>query len=137
MNPSAIATEISGRLAALPGLIAAYAGPVKSVSTPCSVVGFPESINYHGTYSRGMNRVDDWPIMILTGLADDKEAFARIGQYAATSGAGSVISVLESDEPYTSCDTVIVKTCEFDVITWQKQDFQGAVFTLDVVGSGT
>jgi hypothetical protein len=32
---------------------------------------------------------------------------------------------------------VIVKTCEFDVITWQKQDFQGALFTLDVVGSGT
>lgn len=137
MNLYSVALEISARVSELDGLIASYIGPVKSVSPPCSVLGFPESIDYHGTYARGMSRIDDWPLMILTGKADDQEAFARIGLYAATSGAGSVISVLEADPPYTACDQVIVKTCEFDVITWQKQDFQGALFTLDVVGSGT
>lgn len=136
MNLGAVALEIDARLATLPGLVSHYIGPVKSVSTPCSVIGFPEMIDFHSTYARGMSRIADWPIMILTGRADDKEAFKRIGQYAGTSGAGSVISVLEDGAPYTACDTVIVKSCQFDVITWQEQDFQGALFTLDVAGTG-
>lgn len=137
MNLAAVATEISARLSELPGMIANYVGPVKSVSTPCSVIGFPEVIDFHGTYARGMSRIENWPIMILTGMADDKEAFSRIGQYASTSGAGSVVDALEDSDPYTACDTVVVKSCSFDVITWQGQDFQGALFILDVTGSGT
>lgn len=136
MNLAAVALEIDARLATLPGLVAHYVGPTKSVSAPCSVVGFPDTVDYHGAYSRGMSRIEGWPVMILSGMADDKEAFARIGQYASTSTVGSVVSVLEDGAPYTACDTVIVKTCSFDVIEWQGQDFQGALFVLDVAGSG-
>lgn len=137
MNLAAVALELDERLATLDGLDAHYIGPTKSVSVPCSVIGFPEQVDYHGTYARGMSRITDWPVMILTGRADDKEAFQRIGQYAATSGAGSVVDLLEDGDPYTACDAVTVKTCSFDVITWQGQDFQGALFILDVAGSGT
>lgn len=142
MNFSAVAHEIDTRLRTLDGLIAHYLGQaVKSVSTPCSVVPLPD-ITYNQAYARGMDRVPDWEIAILAGKLDDQNAFDRLGPFADGTGSSSVIQALQSKdedlyEPYTACDFVVVKSATFDVITWQGQDFQGALFTLDVVGSGS
>ena len=141
MNYADVAEQIDARLRALPGLSAHYLGQWrKSVSVPCSVVPLPD-IDYHQAYANGMERVPEWEIAILAGGADDIEAYRRLGRYASSSGEYSVRRVLESTdaeifEPYTACHLVIVKSVTFDVITWQNQDFQGALFTLDVVGSG-
>ncbi len=137
MNLAAVAREMDARLAALPSLVATYLGQgVKSVTTPCSVVPLPD-VDFNQTYQRGMTRIPDWEIALLAGKVDDQNAFDRLGIYADGSGADSVIAALQStpENPYTACDVVIVKSATFDVITWQGQDFQGALFTLDVAGS--
>lgn len=139
MNLAAAAREIEARLATLPTLVTTYLGQgVKSVTVPCAVVPLPD-IDYNQTYGNGVTRIPDWEIAILAGKVDDEGAFDRLGIYADGTGADSVIACLQSDnadlyEPYTACDVVTVKSATFDVITWQGQDFQGALFTLDVAG---
>lgn len=137
MNVSDVAEEVQGRLATLDSVIATYVGSPKSVSVPCAVVGWPEGVDYLGAYGRGMTRVTDWPVLLLAGKVDDRNAFARMGAWADDSSPDSVKTLLEdTTTPYTSCDVITVKSCGFDVITWQGQDFQGALFTIDVAGSG-
>ena len=137
MNIFEVAEELDTRLATLPGLVAHYVGPRKSVSVPCSVIAWPSPIDYLGTYGRMMKRITDWPVMLLGGSVDDGVAFQRTLEWASDTGPSSVATLLDSStNPYTSCDTVTVKSCDFDVITWQGQDLQGALFTIDVVGSG-
>jgi hypothetical protein len=137
MNLAAVAREIDERLAELPTLVAHYLGQGrKSVTVPCSVVPLPD-VNFNQTYGRGMTRIPDWEIALLAGKVDDQNAFDRMGIYADGTGADSVIQALQStpERPYTACDVVIVKSATFDVITWQGQDFQGVLFTIDVAGS--
>lgn len=139
MNLSAVAREIDARLQELPGLVANYLGQGrKSVTVPCSVVPLPD-IDYGQHYQNGMTRIPDWEIAILTGRLDDSTAYDRLGVFADGSGDNSIIACLESTDadlytPYTACDFVVVKSATFDEITWQGTDFQGALFTLDVVG---
>lgn len=142
MNLFDVATEISARLQTIPGLLQTNIGPPRSVSPPCSVIPLPEGTDYHGTYNGGMTRVANWQIFLLAGHVDDEECFARIAGYAAESGESSVRAALESTDPllfdpYTSCHVVTVKSCTFEVVTWQEADFQGAIFTIDVVGTGS
>lgn len=139
MNLAAVAREINARLRTLPTLKANYLGQGrKGVTVPCSVVPLPD-INYGQTYSNGMTRIPDWEVALLAGKVDDEFAFDRLGIYADGTGTDSVIACLESTDtdlytPYTACDSVVVKSATFDLITWMDTDFQGALFTLDVVG---
>lgn len=134
MNLAAVAREIEERLAALPTLVTTYVGQgVKSVTVPCAVVPLPD-IDYNQTYRGGITRIPEWEIAILAGKVDDQNAFDRLGIYADTSGDDSVIAALQDGEPYTACDVITVVRATFDVITWQGQDFQGALFTLDAAG---
>jgi hypothetical protein len=134
MNLAAVAREIDERMKTLPSLVAHYLGQgVKSVTPPCSVVPLPD-IDYNQTYRGGVTRIPEWEIAILAGKVDDLTAFDRLGIYADTTGDDSVIAALQDGEPYTACDVITVVRVTFDVITWQGQDFQGALFTLDVAG---
>jgi hypothetical protein len=138
MNLASIAQQLDLRLSTLPGLNAHYIGAVKSVSVPCSVVLLPAPINYMQVFASGAVQVNDWEIMLLTPLADDKEGYQRILTYAG-SGEGSVKYALETDgtpfTPYTGLDWVKVKSCTFEAIEWQDQSFQGATFLIDAYAS--
>ena len=139
MNLALVAGEIDARLKKLPRLVTTYLGQgIKSVTTPCAVTPLPD-INYQQAYASGMSRVPDWDIAILAGKIDDSNAFQRLGEFASTTGPNSVLAALQAPagpifSAYTACDFVVVKSVTFDLITWQDQDFQGALFTIDVVG---
>lgn len=139
MNLALVAGEIDARLKKLPRLVTTYLGQgIKSVTTPCAVTPLPD-INYQQAYSSTLVRVPDWEIAILAGKIDDSTAFQRLGEFASTSGPNSVHAALQASagpifSAYTACDFVVVKSVTFDLITWQDQDFQGALFTIDVVG---
>lgn len=136
MNLLTVAQQMDARLATLPGLNAHYIGARKSVSVPCSIVLLPEPIDYLQTYGAD-RRVPNWEIVILTGLVDDVSAPERILRYSGD-GEGTVLHVLQTPgapfEPYTGC-AITLKTCEFGVIDWQGQSFQGATFAVDVMTS--
>jgi hypothetical protein len=135
MNLAAVANEMKTRLEAIPSLLVVYLGQgTASVTTPCAVVPMPD-VQFNQTYQQGMTRIP-WEIALLAGKIDDKNAFDRLGVYADGSGAESVIEALQSTpaKPYTACDVITVVSATFDLVTWQDQDFQGALFTLDVVG---
>jgi len=133
MNLAAVAREMQGRLEDLDGIVATYLGQYTgSVTPPCVVIPLPD-VNFNQTYARGLTRVPEWEIAVLTGKPDDQTGFDRAGVYADGTGDSSVIAALQSGT-YTACDTVTVVRVIFDLITWQGQDFQGALFTVDVAG---
>lgn len=133
MNVNNVAHEISYAIKA--GGIRTYVGPPESISEPCAVVVLPETITYSGTYSRGEDSMS-WPILVLISRADDRTLMQRTGKYTDGSGANSIKALIESFA-YTACDSVFVRQCQLDTVTWNGIDYQGALFTLDIVGTGS
>lgn len=134
MNPNDVGDEIAEKLDTIAGLrVSAY--PPPTVTPPSGVVGYPEQIEFDLTYGRGMDRIPDWPVMVVVGKATDRTARERIFEYAAGTGAKSVKAVLEA-ATYTSLDELRVTGVEFDVVTIASVDYIAAVFHLDIAGQG-
>lgn len=135
MNPNDIADELAARLGTIDGLRVSD-HPPGSVSPPAGIVSYPERIEFDQLYGRGMDRISNWPIVIVVGKASDRSARVRIMDYAAGTGEKSVKQVLESGA-YESFDTIRVASCEFDVVSIAAVDYIAALFSLDIAGPGT
>lgn len=133
MNLANIVAELASRLNDIDDL-RVYPYPPDSISDPAGVFPVPDDIMYDVTYGRGMDRIT-LPLLLLIGKASDRTIFTRISPYVSGSGASSVKAVLESGT-YTALHTVVVKRCQFDVITWAQTDYLAAIFTLDIAGAG-
>lgn len=135
MNVKDVGQEIHDRLDTIDGL-QTYLGPPGSVNVPCAVVVMPELISFDQTYGRGSDRMT-WPVLLLAGRVTERLVLDRIGIYCDGSGDSSVKAVLEDQSyTYTSCDSIRVVSVQLDTVTWGSTDFQGALFELDIFGSG-
>jgi hypothetical protein len=135
MNPNDIADELTARLDTIAGL-RCFGYPPPTVVPPAAIVSYPGSITFDETYGRGMDRIPDWPVLIVQGKATDRTARERIYDFAAATGPKSIKAILEAGE-YASLDTIRVMSCEFDVVTIGGVDYISALFTLDIAGQGT
>jgi hypothetical protein len=135
MNLNTVADEIATVLDTIAGLrISDY--PPASVTPPAGIVSYPASVEFDATYGRGMDRIPDWPVLVVVGKATDRTARERIYAYAAATGASSVKAVLEA-HTYTSLATLRVVSCEFDVLEIASVNYISALFHLDIAGQGT
>jgi hypothetical protein len=135
MDPNAVGDEIATVLATISGLrVSAY--PPGSVVPPAGIVSYPTAIDFDETYGRGMDRIRDWPVVVVEGKATDRTARTRIFEYAAATGASSLKAVLEAHH-WSSCDDLRVTSVEFDVVTIGAVDYISALFHLDIAGQGT
>lgn len=135
MNVADVGAELQTQLNTIVGL-RCYLGPPDSVSVPAAVVAMPDEITYDRTYGRGADEMV-WPVLLLAARVSDRNALERIGAYCDGSGTFSVKAVLENETAaYTAFDSVRVAKVQFDVVTWQGTDFQGALFELHIFGSG-
>jgi hypothetical protein len=135
MDLNAVMDEIATELDTMTGL-RVHGHPPASITPPAGVVSYPERVAYDQTYGRGMDRIERLPVILLAGKATDRAARDKVAGWAAGSGAGSVKAVLEANE-WTSCHTVVVTECTFDVVTIAGVDYLAAMFDLDIAGAGS
>jgi hypothetical protein len=124
---------VATRLDTIAGL-RVFEWPQGSVTPPAAVVSYPETYTYDETYGRGMDRMT-LPVIVVVGRPTDRSTRDRLGGYVNGTGAASVKSVLQSGT-YTAFHTVRVVGVEFDVVTIGGTDYMGALFSLDIAGSG-
>lgn len=112
------------------------AWPPGTVQPPGGAVSYPESIDYDQTYGRGMDKINNLPLILVAGKATERAARDTVSAWCAGSGEASVKHNLER-RGWSSCDDVSVTECRFDVISIGGVDYLAAFFSLVVVGSGT
>ena len=134
MNLGAVMQEIADRIDTITGL-RVHAYPPNSVVPPAAIVSYPDTYNYDETYGRGMDRIEELPVVLLVGKVSDRASRDKITQYVNGSGAASVKAVVESGT-YTEFDTVRVARVTFDVIAIAAVEYLGATFVLDIAGQG-
>lgn len=112
-----------------------FAYPPDRLEPPAGVVAYPESIAYDVTYRRGADRIT-LPVVIVLGRVSDRSTRDALAAFADGSGAKSVKAVLEAGT-YTEIGSLTVTEVEFDTVRVAAQEFLSAVFSVDIVGSGT
>ncbi len=105
------------------------------VTPPQAVVGWPDPLNYDAAMTRGADRVEDMPVIVLAGKVDARSARDQIAAYANGSGARSVKSVIEAHEP-SAYDSARVTRAEFGVIAVAGVEYLAATFFVDLIGKG-
>lgn len=133
MNLFTVAEELAAHIKVI--VPRTYVGAPDSVSDPCAVVPLPVSLSFDEVYSRGQDMIA-WEVLVITSKASDRNALKRMAEYAAGSGVLSIKAAIEGGQPYTACGDVHVSGAEFDTVTWQGTDFQGALFTVEIRGRG-
>ena len=137
MIPLTVANEIAAHIRTIPALSGRTdVGPTDQVNTPNAKIVLPELINFDQTYGRGSDRMT-WPVLVLICKVDDRSLMSKVSEFCTGSGPKSIKTAIEGGTAYTSCDSVRVTSVRLDVVTWQGIDFQGALFELDIFGSGT
>lgn len=125
--------QLANRLMTISGLNV-FAFPPDALSPPAAVVSYPDSYEYDKTYKRGIDRLK-LPVVVVVGRVSDRASRKELAAYCDGSGPSSIKSVLESGT-YTAFHEVVVESVEFGEITVGAVTYAGAIFTLDVVGSG-
>jgi hypothetical protein len=136
MDIYAVKDELATVLKTITGL-RAYAWAQGAVSAPAALPGWPDRVEYVGTYGRGQSHVPDLPLLVLVGKASERVAAKRLGEYVAESGAKSIPLKLESRAgSWTTCDVVTVSWVGFPAVAVAGVDYLAAEFHLDIIGKG-
>jgi hypothetical protein len=132
----AVRDEIATTLKTITGL-RAYAWAQGTVAAPAALPGWPDRVDYVGTYGRGQSRIPDLPLLVVVGKASERIAAKRLGEYVAESGAKSIPAKLEGRAgSWTSCDVVTVSWVGFPAASIAGVDYLAAEFHLDITGKG-
>ena len=134
MNLDDVAEEIRAALGTIDGLSTPEWG-VQRIHPPAAVIALPEEVTYDLTYGRGMDRIEDWQVLVLVANPTRPEARRQIARYADGAGAQSVKAAIEAHE-YEHCDSVTVKSAAFDVVSYAGTEYLAVMFPLDVAGKG-
>lgn len=138
MNLAEVMDAVAAQLDTIEGL-RAFGWPGAQISPPAAVAMWPTGLDFDQTYRRGADRLT-LPVLLLAGPPTERQTRDRLAVYCNGSGDSSVKQVLEAGS-YTAFDTVRVTGAEFDVYTISGTgtdvQYMGAMFSLDIIGSGT
>lgn len=134
MNLADIMDEAAEVLDTITGL-RVTAWPPGSVVAPAGVVSYPDRIEYDATYGRGLDKITGLPFVLVAGKATERSARDAVAAWAAGAGGSSVKAAMEA-HTWTSCDSLTVTSCAFDVVTIAGVDYLAASFEADVIGPG-
>lgn len=105
---SAVGAGLKTALATIPGLRTFDYQP-EQLNPPFAYVSL-NTISYHGAFQGGMQEME-WNVTVVVGRWVDRQANARLDEYAAFSGAKSVRAAIEADKTLGGvCDTLIVQS---------------------------
>lgn len=132
MNLADVMDEVATALEATGLRVTAY--PADRVTPPAATIGYPTTLDYDATMTRGAD-VMVLPVMVIIARVDVRTARDALAQYADGSGAESVKQVLEA-HTYTACDSVRVQSAEFGQVTIAGVDYLSGIWNVHVIGSG-
>ena len=101
---------------------------------PAAIVGWPDPITYDATMARGADTLTV-PLFVVVGKLDARTSRDRLAKYLDGTGADSVKAAVESGT-YTAIDSVRVQTAHVDGISVAGVEYLGAIFQLDLIGTG-
>lgn len=133
MNVADVMDELAGQLDTIDGL-RVFGYVPKSVAPPAAIVSFPEIYTYDTTFGRGVDTMTI-PIYVLVGNVHDRSAKEQIAQYMDGSGTHSIKAVLRAGT-YTAFATQRVRDVIVDVYQMNEMELLGAMFNVDITGSG-
>ncbi len=125
---SAVAEGLKTRLATISGL-RCYDYQPEQTNPPFAFVNL-NNITYHAAFQGGMQEME-WTVTVVVGRWVDRQANARLDEYAAYSGAKSVRAAIEADKTLGGvCDTLVVQSsasissleagdADFLLVEWQ------------------
>jgi len=122
-------SNVMDGLATLSDMDNAYAWPVESISVPCSLVDFPETVTFDLTFGTGKDTFLV-PVWHIVGNVSAKAA--RDAMSAALTGAASFKAKLEGSQSF--CDSVRVKDAEIGKVTVGAVTYIGIKFMTEVIG---
>lgn len=128
-----VLAEVAGQLDTIPKLNV-FPFWAKKVPVPGVTVGLPELIEFDQTYGRGLDRMRV-PILVMVGLVSDRASAKELSAYMDGSGDRSFKAVLNG-HTWTSCDDVMVTSCEPGTYSSAGVILLGAEFTVDIYGQG-
>jgi hypothetical protein len=109
-----------------------------SVTPPALMAGWPERVEFSGTYQRKQTRVPDLPLLVVVGRASGRVSAKRLGEFVAETGTKSVpAKIMARAGLWVACDMVDVKSVTFPAVSIGAIDYLAAEFHLDVIGKGT
>jgi hypothetical protein len=126
--------DVAAALGVIDGLrVFAYQAP--RIVPPTAEVEWPESIDYDTTLRRGSDRLT-LQVRVMVSQADARSGQAQLAAYADGAGDRSVKAVVEAYQA-SAYDTARVTKCEFGVTSVDAVQYLSALFTLDIIGSGS
>jgi len=134
MRLDAVMDEVATVLTGITGLNV-FAYPPGSLTSPGGYVSYPRSIDFDAAYGRGEDGFADLPIVLVVGKPNDKSSRDRVAVWASGDGPQSLKRHMEA-HTWTSCDDLVVTSCEFDLEMIAGTPYLAAMFKATVVGPG-
>ena len=122
-------SDVMDGLAELTGMDNAYAWPVESISVPCALVDFPETVTFGLTFGTGKDTFLV-PVWHIVGNVSAKAA--RNAMSDALTGVGSFKQKLEGSQSFA--DSVRVRDAEIGKVTVGAVTYIGIKFSTEVIG---
>ncbi len=134
MNLVTLAGELAAAAQTITGL-RVHQVPGLAIRAPALVIGYPEQIDYDGTYQRGADALRV-PLFLLIGPTSQRAGGLDLLSYLSGSGARSVKAAIEAGT-YTAADVVHVASANPGAITSEGVEYLGATFETMITGRGT
>jgi hypothetical protein len=110
------------------GELNVYAWPDPQPEFPCVVFNWPTTIDYHVSQARLLNRLQI-TLSVHVAAAVLEEAAYRLDEYAAPSGARSIVETLEKADGQDAWSNLTVDTA----LNWrQNGDLDSLAFDLEI-----
>jgi hypothetical protein len=107
----------------------------KKVTPPAALISLPQAISFDQTYGRGQDKVTIEVTVLVSETGGARVTRSAIAPYADGSGTMSIKQAIEQHQ-YTSCDTVLVKSARFDVVTIAGVRYLAVIFSVEITGQG-
>lgn len=134
MNIATVMDQLGTALSGITGL-RVFPYSADRVTPPAAIVGWPEPVTYDGAFRRGMDSLT-LPVYVLVGRVDARSARDVLAAYLDGTGPSSVKAALDGGS-YTACHTVRVATANVEALTSGGVEYLGAVFDVEITGSGS
>lgn len=138
MNLTAVMAEVAQAVAAVEGPVQVYVGAPPKVDPPArgaaAVVPYPLSVEYDGTYGRGMDTISQ-EVFLLLPRPTDPDVVVRLTSYAAGVGVNSIKEKIEA-HTWQTCDGVRVVRADFEPVDYAGVPYMGGRWELEIWGPG-
>lgn len=134
MDVNAVVAELAEALQGIVGL-RVFGYVPGTVNPPAVIIPPPPSVTFDDTFGRGADTLT-FEMYVIAAPDPDRSGTAVLNGFLSGSGDTSIKAAIEG-ATYSEFDSVRVVSAEAGPMTIGGIDYLGAMFTLDIIGSGS